>query len=113
MTTTTHIPREVLATLADHLPQFDSLPAEEARGRGCVWCGWHLTAETAIDLGEQLEPLHGRRWFPRGCHRCTADRAHRAMLDHCSACPLCADADTAAHCVTGRGLYRLQRECRR
>ncbi|MFE1885139.1 hypothetical protein [Streptomyces diastatochromogenes] len=99
--------------MAEHLPGLDGLPDERAHGRGCVWCGRHLTAETAIDLGEQLEYLDGVRWSPRGCHQCTADRAHRAMLDHCSFCPLCADADTAADCILGRGLYRLQRECRR
>ncbi|MGW2707345.1 hypothetical protein [Streptomyces sp. NPDC001340] len=64
-------------------------------------------------LGRYVEYLDGVHWFPRSCHRCTADRAHRALLDHSSFCPLCADADTAADCILGRGLYRLQRECRR
>ncbi|MFJ9821861.1 hypothetical protein ACIRU3_42815 [Streptomyces sp. NPDC101151] len=113
MTTTTDVPPEVLGALAEHLPGPDGLPDERARGRGCIWCGQHLTSETAVDLGEQVEQSDVLRWFPRGCHPCTADRAHRSMLDHASFCPLCAHADSAAACVLGRGLYRLQRECRR
>ncbi|MEU1409513.1 hypothetical protein ABZ471_46110 [Streptomyces sp. NPDC005728] len=55
MTATTDVPPEVLGALAEHLPGLDGLPDERARGRGCVWRGQYLTAETAVDLGEQVE----------------------------------------------------------
>jgi hypothetical protein len=78
-----------------------------------VWNGEPLTAETAVDLGEHVSPDSGTTLFLRGCYDCTGLRAHRAMIDHGSDCPLCASEATAADCTVGRGLYRLQRECRR
>ncbi|MEU6219309.1 hypothetical protein ABZ845_17600 [Streptomyces sp. NPDC047022] len=96
----------VLEMLA--LPALDGLTEAQTRGAVCVWHGGErLTAETAVDLGEQTAP----RWFPRGCRDCVAGRAHRGLLEHASLCEQC--ADEAAECPIGRGLYRLVRECRR
>jgi predicted Zn-ribbon and HTH transcriptional regulator len=110
-TATLDIPAEVLAALAPELPTLDALTEDQAAGRACVWDAERLTLESAVDLGER-EGIDGR-WFPRGCRKCTGHRAHHALLDHGSQCPLCASEATAADCTVVRGLYRLQRECRR
>ncbi|WP_236053553.1 hypothetical protein [Streptomyces musisoli] len=65
-----------------------------------------------MDLGER-QAADGTSWFPRACRPCIANRAHRGLLDHGATCLLCAAEETAADCAIGRGLYRLQRECRR
>ncbi|WP_129308010.1 hypothetical protein [Streptomyces sp. L2] len=112
------LPAEVVDVLAVRLPQLDGLAVDRTRGRDCVWCGTPLNAETAVDLGERTSPLSGSssicgmRWFPRACHACTARYARRALMDHSTTCTLCTTEDTAAACVVGRGLYRLQRRCR-
>jgi hypothetical protein len=108
------IPADVLTILA--LPALDELTDDQTRGTTCVWHGGErLTAETAVDLGEHLSPLHGSsspmRWFPRACQSCTADRAHRGLFTHCATCKDCADGTD--RCGTGRSLYRLVREYRR
>ncbi|MEU8588008.1 hypothetical protein AB0C59_13585 [Streptomyces sp. NPDC048664] len=96
----------VLQVLA--LPAADALTEAQTRGAVCVWHGGEkLTAETAVDLGEQTDP----RWFPRACPACVADRAHRSLLVHGAVCEQC--ADEAAECPVGRGLYRLVRDYRR
>jgi hypothetical protein len=96
----------VLEELA--LPPLCGLTEAQTRGAVCVWHGGErLTAETAVDLGEQTDP----RWFPRGCRDCVADRAHNGLFAHCSTCPDC--TTVAGKCEIGRGLYRLVRECRR
>ncbi|MEU8968193.1 hypothetical protein AB0D11_02760 [Streptomyces monashensis] len=107
----TEIRPEVLAMMTEYLPPLRGLPDARARGAACVWNGEALTAETAVDLGERVSC--GTTLFLRGCYECTGLRAYRAMLDHGSQCPLCASESTAPDCTVGRGLYRLQRECRR
>ncbi|MEU6324940.1 hypothetical protein [Streptomyces sp. NPDC047009] len=108
------IPREALKVLA--LPSLDTLADAKVHGAKCVWCGEKLTAETAVDLGEQMSPHSGTtslmRWFPRACRGCVADRAHRGLFAHGSTCELCRNEKTAADCSAGRGLYRLVREYR-
>ncbi|MEU8688824.1 hypothetical protein [Streptomyces sp. NPDC048665] len=110
-TATLDIEAEVLEALVPELPELDAITEDQAAGRACIWGAERLTLETAVDLGERQGD--DGRLFPRACRKCTARRAHRAMLDHGSQCPLCASEATAADCVVGRGLYRLQRECRR
>ncbi|MCM1943345.1 hypothetical protein NC239_34680 [Streptomyces sp. G3] len=107
-TTSTHaIPPDVLPLL--HLPPFDALTPDQARGAVCVWGTEQLTAETAVDLGEQAGP--DGRWWPRACRKHTADRAHRGLFEHAPSCEQCVDA--AERCTTSRILYRLVREGRR
>ncbi|MCH0561522.1 hypothetical protein [Streptomyces sp. MUM 16J] len=108
---TLDVAAEVLDAIAPDLPQPDMLTKDQAAGRTCVWDEEPLMLESAVDLGERV--AEDGRWFPRACRNCTSLRAHRAMLDHGTHCPLCASAATAAHCTVGRGLYRLQRACRR
>jgi hypothetical protein len=103
------IPLEVLNAI--ELPALTVLDEDQAAGRACVWGAERLTLESAIDLGER-EGDDGR-FFLRACRKCTSLHAHRVLLDHGSHCPLCGSEATAADCVVGRGLYRLQRECRR
>ncbi|MFI2202674.1 hypothetical protein ACH47Z_18215 [Streptomyces sp. NPDC020192] len=105
---TLDIAAEVLEALAPELPTLDALTEDQAAGRACVWDAERLTLQSAVDLGERR--TEDGRWFPRACRKCTAHRAHRAMLDHGSQCPQCA---TSEDCTILRGLYRLQRECRR
>ncbi|WP_234432590.1 hypothetical protein [Streptomyces sp. MUSC 125] len=103
------VPLEVLDAL--QVPTLAALGEDQTAGRTCVWGEEPLTLESAVDLGERV--AEDGRWFPRACRNCTSLRAHRAMLDHGTHCTLCASAATAAHCTVGRGLYRLQRACRR
>jgi hypothetical protein len=110
-TATLDIEAEVLEALTPELPALDALTEDQAAGRACVWGAERLTLESAVDLGEHQG--EDGRFFLRACRKCTAHRGHRALLDHGSVCPLCASEATAADCVVGRGLYRLQRECRR
>ena len=114
--TTEEIPAGVLEVLA--LPALDELSDDQTRGRACVWCGAQLTIESAVPLGEHMAPIEGTsvsgmRCFPRACHRCVSDRAHRGLFAHGSTCALCAGKETAEDCLVGRGLYRLVREHRR
>ncbi|MFD8031000.1 hypothetical protein ACFV3F_20090 [Streptomyces sp. NPDC059717] len=40
------------------LPGVGDLSKEQQRGAACVWCKTHLTAESAVDLGERrIRPL--------------------------------------------------------
>lgn len=103
------VPLQVLEVI--ELPALTGLTEDQAAGRACVWGAERLMLGSAVDLGER-EGGDGR-CFLRACRKCTADRAHRALLDHGSHCPLCASKATAADCTVGRGLYRLQRDCRR
>ena len=109
------IPPEVLALVP--LPDVEEMTDDQTRGRTCVWGGEQLHGGTAIDLGERLEPmagsssLNGVRLFLRGCPACTHQQAHRALLDHASACEQC--VDDATQCDIGRGLNRLMRQARR
>ncbi|MEV0982500.1 hypothetical protein [Streptomyces sp. NPDC049915] len=107
-TTTQEIPKEVLRLL--EVPAPDDQCEAQLRGAACVWDGTPLTAETAVELGERRHRhLHGHfSTFPRGCVSCVADRAHRAVLDHCRMCEQC--VEDGAICMVGRVLYRLVRE---
>ncbi|MFD5002238.1 hypothetical protein ACFWMV_04950 [Streptomyces mutabilis] len=116
MTTSTEsIPADVLAVLAAVLPDLDTLTDDQVRGAHCAWCKVSLTADIAIDFGEQTSPAPwststiGMRWYPRACPACVADRAHRALLVHAPACTDCHTSD----CDTSRALYRLARDGRR
>ncbi|MBQ0947638.1 MULTISPECIES: hypothetical protein [unclassified Streptomyces] len=99
------------------LPGLRKLTDDQVRGADCVWCKASLTADTAVDFGEQTSPAPwststvGMRWFPRACPACVADRAHRGLFDHAPNCEQCVDA--AERCETSRVLYRLVREGRR
>jgi hypothetical protein len=55
------------------LPAFEELTDSQVRGAVCVWGTEQLTAETAVDLGEQSGP--DGRWWPRACRQHAADRA--------------------------------------
>lgn len=110
-TATLDIEAEVLEALAPEFPALEALTEDQAAGRACVWDAERLTLESAVDLGERQG--EDGRWFPRACRKCTGLHAHRVLLDHGSHCPLCASEATVADCVVGRGLYRLQRDCRR
>jgi hypothetical protein len=90
-----------------------TLSEQQLRGAECVWCGVHLTTDTAVDLGEhRIRVLDSHiTAFPRGCRPCTADTAYRALLDHAPTCKQC--VDDAPRCETGAALRRLIREGRR
>ncbi|MGV9242602.1 hypothetical protein [Streptomyces sp. NPDC003710] len=95
------------------LPSVGDLREKQQRGTECVWCAEHLTAETAVDLGERrIRVLDSHvTAFPRGCRPCTATAAYRALLDHAPSCEQC--VDDASSCETGKALRRLMREGRR
>jgi hypothetical protein len=95
------------------LPSLDGLTDLQVRGYTCIWCGIMLTSATAVNLGERRHKrLDGHySTYPRGCRSCTADRAHRALLDHGGSCEQC--VDERALCPVGRTLYRLVRDGRR
>ncbi|MFD0256646.1 hypothetical protein ACFVGX_37735 [Streptomyces sp. NPDC127113] len=101
------VPPDVLAFLG--LPQFGDLTADQVRGAVCVWGSDRLTAERAVDLGEQDGP--DGRWWPRACRFHAAEQAHRGLFEHAPSCEQCVDA--AERCTTSRVLYRLVREGRR
>lgn len=112
---TLDIPPEVVAAL--ELPSLDTLADARVRGAECLWCDEILTAQTAVDLGEQMSPLSGvtspMRWFPRSCRPCAAGQAHTALFKHGSTCALCKVKEKAGDCTIGRGLYRIIRDGRR
>ncbi|MCT7356768.1 hypothetical protein N4P33_32190 [Streptomyces sp. 15-116A] len=102
---------EVPATAVDVLllPHRDTVTDAQARGTACVWCASApLSAETAVDLGEQKAA--GPTWYPRSCRGCAAERAHRGLFDHAPMCEQC--ADEASRCEVGLILYRLIRQGR-
>jgi hypothetical protein len=101
------IPPEALSLLA--LPAFDTLAEDRARGAVCLWCPERLTAETAVDLGEQAG--EAGRWWPRACGPCTGRRAHQALYAHVAFCEPC--VDDVGQCRTGLALTRLVRKYRR
>ncbi|GAA4816057.1 hypothetical protein [Streptomyces ziwulingensis] len=102
------LPAEVLEILA--LPPRDAVNADQARGATCVWGPEALTIETAVDLGEQQDPMGGH-WFPRACGPHVGERAHHGLLAHSSLCEQC--GEDRSLCPTGHTLYRLVREHRR
>lgn len=109
------VPADVLQLLG--LRHLEGLRDDQVRGQDCVWCGTPLTAETAVDYGEQLMPLSEAadsarmRSYPRACRLCTRTRAYSALLDHT---PSCEDGcRETPGCEVGRALNRLIREGRR
>ncbi|KMS75652.1 hypothetical protein ACH49_21340 [Streptomyces leeuwenhoekii] len=107
MSATQAIPPEVLTLLG--LPDIDTLTPEQVRGAVCLWCPGRLTAETAVDLGEQTG--EAGRWWPRACGPCVGRRAHQALYTHVSMCEPC--VDNVGRCQTGLALTRLVRSYRR
>ncbi|MEU5374451.1 hypothetical protein [Streptomyces sp. NPDC005968] len=95
------------------LPGVGDLSKEQQRGAACVWCKTHLTAESAVDLGERrIRVLDSYiTAFPRGCHPCTGDAALRALHGHAPRCLRC--IEDAGSCDIGVALRRLMREARR
>ncbi|WP_030300460.1 hypothetical protein [Streptomyces katrae] len=53
------------------LPPVGDLSEQQVRGTACVYCGIHLGAGPAVDLGEQLARVADLavRWFPRACRQ--------------------------------------------
>ncbi|WP_042170076.1 hypothetical protein [Streptomyces sp. NBRC 110035] len=104
---TATVRERVLAALA--LPALDGLTQAQVRGATCVWDGIALTAGTAVDLGPRKKRRPGGTysWFPRGCKRCTARRAYRALFDHAPACGLCRKGP---ECPVSVEVHRLIRE---
>ncbi|MFB6805509.1 hypothetical protein [Streptomyces sp. NPDC056387] len=51
------------------LPPVGDLSEQQVRGTACVYCGIHLGAGPAVDLGERIAQLADLRvrWFPRAC----------------------------------------------
>ncbi|MGW5126667.1 hypothetical protein ACWEQ7_21955 [Streptomyces sp. NPDC004069] len=109
------VPAAVLELLK--LPALDGLRDAQVRGRECFWCKERrpLTAETAVDLGQQLSPVAGTsspmRWYPRACRPCTIDRAYPALLGHLRMCEQC--VDNTEVCEVGSVLRWLVKEGRR
>lgn len=95
------------------LPALDTLTERQVRGQTCVWDAAQLHGRAAVDLGEHETKRAGSpvRWFPRGCPRCVADAALRALHAHAPSCEQC--VDDAPLCEIGMGLLRLIREHRR
>jgi hypothetical protein len=85
------------------LPDPAKLNADQVRGGHCLWCPTPapLTVETAVDLGERIEPFH---WFPRCCVTCIRAQAR----NHVSMCEVCVEQPAA--CETAAALKRLVRE---
>lgn len=117
---TLDIPPAVVTVL--DLPGLTKLTDDQVRGADCVWCRVSLTADTAVDFGEQASPAPwststiGMRWYPRACPACVADRAHRGLLDHAPGCDDCHREPAPGEptrCETARVLYRLVRDGRR
>ncbi|AJP03087.1 hypothetical protein TU94_18015 [Streptomyces cyaneogriseus subsp. noncyanogenus] len=102
------IPPQALELLA--APPLNTLSPDRAHGAVCLWCPERLTAETAVDLGEQTDPEAGR-WWPRACGPCAGRRAHDALYDHAARCEPC--VDDVGQCETGLALTRLVRRHRR
>lgn len=123
MTTSTEsIPAAVLAVLASVLPSLDTLTDDQVRGAHCAWCKTPVTADTAVDFGEQTSPAPwatstiGMRWYPRACPACVAKAAHRGLMDHASDCADCRRVPAPGEptvCELARALNRLVKGGRR
>lgn len=81
--------RQVLTALP--LPALDGLTEQQVRGLVCVWDAVPLTPDIAVDLGPRKKKRLGVTydWFPRGCRRCVAAHAYRALLEHVGPCRDC------------------------
>ncbi|MFF9758557.1 hypothetical protein ACF1G4_03150 [Streptomyces caelestis] len=101
--------QQMLAAIT--LPPLDGLTEAQVRGTTCVWDGIALTPESAVDLGPRKKRrLDGEYdWFPRGCKRCTADRAWAWFFDHAHKCPQC---KTDPNCPIAVAVRRIMREGR-
>lgn len=95
------------------LPALDTLTERQVRGQTCVWDAAQLHGRAAVDLGKHETKRAGSPvlWFPRGCPRCVADAALRALHAHAPSCEQC--VDDAERCPDGVALRRLMREARR
>lgn len=95
------------------LPALDTLTEQQVRGQACVWDGVPLAGVAAVDLGEHSASRAGSavRWFPRGCPRCVAAAALRALHEHAPTCEQC--VDDSSRCDDGLALRRLMRDARR
>jgi hypothetical protein len=95
------------------LPALDVLTEPQVRGQACVWDAVPLSGIAAVDLGTRTASRAGRstHWFPRGCPRCVAEAALRALHAHAPSCEQC--VDDAAECPEGLALRRLMRNVRR
>lgn len=104
---------ETAATDSLDLPALGTLTEQQVRGQACVWDGVPLSGVPAVDLGARTATRAGRptQWFPRGCPRCVAEAALRALHAHAPSCEQC--VDDAARCPEGLGLRRLMRMVRR
>jgi hypothetical protein len=102
------VPPEVLVLLP--LPPLDKQSEQQLRGRVCLWCPAILNSETALDLGTRRHRRQDGHYvtFPRGCRRCTAQAAKRALRDHAPRCEQC--VDDASRCGARAALYLLTRE---
>jgi hypothetical protein len=111
MTTPTQHDARQQVLQALELPALDGLTAEQVRGAVCVWDGVILTPETAVDLGPRKKRrLDGAfNWFPRGCTRCVADAAYRALVAHAGDCEACRKGP---ECPFSVAVTRLMREGR-
>lgn len=69
------------------VPAVEELSGPQVCGRSCVWCASALPMGRSVDLGERDE--HGRRWFPRGCPRCTVFAVHAQLVRHTQMCEQC------------------------
>ena len=117
---TLDVPPAVVAVL--DLPGLARLTDGQVRGADCVWCRTPLTADTAVDFGEQTSDapwstsVIGMRWYPRACPTCTATRAHRGLLNHAPGCDDCRKSPAPGDpvvCAIARILYRLVKGGRR
>ncbi|MFJ9346097.1 hypothetical protein [Streptomyces sp. NPDC101237] len=94
------------------LPALDGLTEAQARGADCVWCPQkaptHLTAETAVNLGERRHRRPGGRFstFPRACRACFRQAAAAALRAHAGSCEQ--GVDDAALCGTATALRALK-----
>jgi hypothetical protein len=93
------------------LPALEGLPDARARGAACVFGGGPLTAETAVDLGEDLSPDSGTTLFLRACRPCVLQAVLEARRTHPGWCEQC--VDDPGVCETSRALHTLDLELRR
>ncbi|MFD7794301.1 hypothetical protein [Streptomyces sp. NPDC059759] len=95
------------------LPGLGELTEPQVRGQACVWDAVPLSGVPAVDLGPQSAQRAGApvQWFPRGCPRCVADAALRALHEHAPSCEQC--VDDGSNCPEGLVLRRLLRSTRR
>lgn len=90
------------------VPPVGDLSEPQVCGRNCVWCGNVLPIGRSVDLGEREE--QGRRWFPRGCARCTVFAVHGQLVRHTQMCEQC--VAEGVQCPASAELRRALRQGR-